>query len=180
MTKEIVEKIKEKIKTNEIEMRPHYYFVLGTLSLAAATVGSFLLTTFFLTALFYRVRIHGLECALVLSRVPWVLIFLTLGFFALGVHLFKKYDISYKVSVLLITIILAILVMISGYVIDERDMHRPMRQSPVMGRLFEDRPRIGTQQLNQMDKRNIPGSMYQIHRENNPTNYKFFDIRRCQ
>lgn len=177
MTKEMAEKIQEKIKNNEIQMKPHYYFVLGTLSLGLGITGSFILTIFLTTALFYRIRMHGLQCALSISNIPWVLLFLTMGFFTLGIYLFKKYDISYKTSVLVITILLAITVLSSGYIIDKKDIHRPFRRSPFINRLFEDKPKgVGMRE----NERKLSDDLYQIRRENSPTKYRIFDTRGCQ
>lgn len=139
MSEELINNIKEKINNNEISMKPHYYFVLGSIAIFLGMLGSISLSTFFTTALFFRARVYqGFGCDLAYNSTPWVLILLTLGFFTLAIYLFEKYDISYKVSVLLITILIALTVIFSGYTIDKRDMHKGLRRMPMMNRIFNE------------------------------------------
>ena len=139
MAEELVNKIKEKIDSEQIKMKPHYYFVMGSIAIFIGILGSLSLTTFFTSTLFYRARMNqGFGCDLALNQTPWVLIFLTLGFLALGIYLFEKYDISYKVSALLIAILIAITVVVSGYVLDNRGIHQGFRNMPMMNRLYKN------------------------------------------
>lgn len=138
MSEELVNKIKDKINNNEINMKPHYYFILGSIAVFFGMLGSIALSTISTTALFYRARMNqGFGCDLAYNGTPWVLLFLTLGFFALAVYLFEKYDISYKVSMILIGSLIGLTVLLSGFVIDRRDMHRGFRQMPMMNQFFE-------------------------------------------
>jgi hypothetical protein len=113
--------IMAKVKSNEISMKPRWYFVLGSLLMIAGLVG-FSMGAIFLTNLtLFLLRQHGpmgqWRLQQMLDSFPlWVPIMAAVSM-VLGIVILRKYDFSYKrnvwllISGFIISIILAALIL---------------------------------------------------------------------
>lgn len=148
----IAEKIKEKIKKDEIKMKPRYFFVLGSLFIGLGMFVSFIFSAFFINLISHRIRVQkmveylpmgGRGRMMFLQHFPWHFLFITLGLLALGAWLLKKYDISYKKSFLIILIGIFIAVISSGLLVDKLGINRPLQKKPGFRRLYKLPPNSG-------------------------------------
>ena len=141
----IVEKIKEKIKKDEIKMKPKYYFLLGSLSITLGVILSFLFSAFFINLISHRIRIQKLTQYLpmggqgrmmFLRHFPWHFMIVSLALLALGAWLLKKYDISYKKSFLIILVGIIVATICSGLVVDKIGINKHFEKRPGFKRLY--------------------------------------------
>ena len=96
----------DKINSNQITMKPRWYFYLGSISLMTGLVASSITAIFSLNLIFFLLRQHGprgmWRLQVLLSSFPWwVPILAFTGVFS-GIWLLKKFDFSYKKNFALI------------------------------------------------------------------------------
>jgi len=146
--RDISKTISEKIAKKEIQMKPKYYFVLGTATLMGGVVFFLLLSVFFINLISHRLRVLKLANyfemesygrLMFLRHFPWEFLVVTLVFFVLGAYLLKKYEISYKKSFLVIVTSLAFSVLVAGVVADRIGFNRPFEKRPFTRGLYETR-----------------------------------------
>ena len=127
-----------KVKSNEILIKPRWFFIIGSL-LAFVGLVSFSLGTVFLTNLtLFLLRRHGpmgqWRLELMLNSFPWWIPVLAIVGLVLGVWLLKKYDFSYKknfwliVGGFIVSIILAALLLDYLGLNDSWSRQGPMRR----------------------------------------------------
>jgi len=133
--------IMAKVKSNEISMKPRWYFVLGSLLIMAGLV-SFSIGAVFLTNLtLFLIRRHGpmgqwrLQ-QLVASFPLWVPILAVVGI-ALGVIMLKKYDFSYKKNFWLIVFGFILSVFLTAFVIDQLGFNDVWSRKGPMRRFYK-------------------------------------------
>lgn len=130
--------IMTKIKSNQITMKPRWYFILGSISLIIG-LASFSFLGIFLTNLtMFLSRQHGpmgqWRLYQILNTFPlWVPIFAVLGII-IGVFLLRKYDFSYKNNFYLIALGFIATIILTAYLLDYTGlnnvwmMRQPMRK----------------------------------------------------
>jgi len=111
-----------KVRSNEIVMKPRWYFVLGSLSLIIGLVGFSIATTFLINLIFFLLRQHGpmgeWRLQLMLSSFPvWVPLVAITGLI-IGVLLLKKYDFSYKKNFWFVAVGFIISIVIAAIALD--------------------------------------------------------------
>lgn len=131
----------EKVASNEISMKPKWYFVLGSIltitSLAGLSVGAAFLTN--LT--FFLLRKHGpmgqwrLQ-QLVESFPLWVPILAALGMI-FGIWMLRKYDFSYKKNFWLIVLGFVLSIMIAAFAINYLGLNDIWSRQNPMRYLYE-------------------------------------------
>ena len=89
-----------KVKSNEISMKPRWYFVMGSLLTMAGLVGFSIGTVFLTNITLFLIRRHGpmgqWRLQQLLSSFPlWIPVLAILGI-VLGIWMLRKYDFSYK------------------------------------------------------------------------------------
>jgi len=92
--------IMEKVKSNEISMKPRWYFIVGSFSMIGGLIGLCIGVIFLINLTLFLLRQHGpmgqWRLELMLNSFPiWVPILAIAGI-ALGIWMLKKYDFSYK------------------------------------------------------------------------------------
>jgi hypothetical protein len=114
--------IMAKVKSNEISMKPKWYFVLGSalmiIGLVASSIGAVFLTNLTL----FLLRQHGpngqYRLQQLLNSFPlWIPVLAVFGI-AFGIWIIRKYDFSYKKNFWLIILGFILSVVLSAFVID--------------------------------------------------------------
>lgn len=111
-----------KIKTEQIKMKPKWYFWLGSLSIFVAFVGLTIVSIFLTSLITFFLKSHGPMGAVryqqIISSFPWwVLVVIIIGLIS-GIFLLKKYDFSYKKNFLFIILVFISAVLLAGILID--------------------------------------------------------------
>lgn len=118
---EVENKIMDKIMSNEVKMKPKWYFVLGSLISYIGVIGSIIGATFFtnITIFLIRKRGPGLgRISMLLESFPLWIPLLAIALLILGIWLLKKYDFSYRKNFLTIAIAIITAVFLSAQIID--------------------------------------------------------------
>lgn len=118
---EVENKVMDKIMSNEVKMRPKWYFVLGSLTSYIGVIGSIIGATFFtnITIFLIRKRGPGLgRISMLLESFPLWIPLLAIALLILGIWMLKKYDFSYKKNFLTIVVAIIAAVFLSAQIID--------------------------------------------------------------
>lgn len=133
--KNMADKVMEEIKEKKVSMRPRLYFVFGSTLVAlgvfiALAAAAFAVNVF--SFHYHLTRPLGLSPFAML--MPWLV--LAVGALSIwgGMMLIKKYDISYKISFVLIVGLIVLAVVFSGLVMDNLGFNeRPRSQRMLRG-----------------------------------------------
>ncbi len=119
---DITKKVMSEIKTERIEMRPKWYFLLGSLSIFVALVGLTFVSIFLISLVTFSLRSHGPMGAIryqqIISNFPWWAPIIVIIGLITGTILLKKYDFSYKHNFLIIIIIFVSAILLTGIFVD--------------------------------------------------------------
>lgn len=128
--------IMAKVKSNEISMKPRWYFVVGSTLAFAGLVGLSIGAVFLTNITLFLLRGHGpmgqWRLQQLLTSFPlWVPMLAVLGI-VLGIWMLRKYDFSYKKNFRLIVLTFIFSVIIAAFVIDQLGLNdRWSRQGPM-------------------------------------------------
>jgi len=154
---DITKNVMLKIKTEEIKMKPKWYFWFGSLSMFIALVGLAIVSTFLVSLITFSLRSHGPMGAIryqqIISNFPWWAPIITIIGLISGIILFKKYDFSYKKNFLLIIIIFISAVLLAGILIDTLGLDNLWIKRGPMKRFYQQYD-INKQKLNINGKQN--------------------------
>ena len=114
--------IMAKVKSNEISMKPRWYFVLGSLLMVVGLAGFSMGAVFLTNLTFFLLRQHGpmgqWRLQIMLDSFPlWVPILAVIGI-VLGIVMLKKYDFSYRKNFWLIIAGFIISIILAAFVLD--------------------------------------------------------------
>lgn len=119
----------EKIKKDEIKMKPKWYFVLGSILLFLGFLSATVFSIFFVNFLFFILRKHygpmyQYRLQFILSNFPWWILAVALIGIIAGIKLLKNYDFSYKKNFLLIVVGYILSIILAGFIIDFFNLNR--------------------------------------------------------
>ena len=111
-----------KIRKEQIKMRPRFYFAIGYILTMVGLVFSFVTSIFFVGLTRFAFRSHGRMGQyrfdqMISSFEWWMPIFAILGL-VVGIWLLRRYDFSYKINFKIFIIGLVISILIAGFVVD--------------------------------------------------------------
>jgi len=119
---DITKKVMSKIKTEQIKMKPKWYFWLGSFAMFIALIGLIVTLIFLVSLITFSLRSHGPMGAVryqqIISSFPWWAPIIVVVGLITGITLLKKYDFSYKKNFLFIVFIFISAVLLSGILID--------------------------------------------------------------
>jgi hypothetical protein len=158
-TIDLSQEIMAKVKTGEINMKPRWYFILGSSLLFLGLVSSIVLAVFLFNLSLFVLRrqgpIHYWRLEMLFSNLPlWIPVLAILALWS-GVKLLKKYDFSYKKNFSLIIISFVAAIFLASWVIDSSGLNEfwsrkgPMRRfyqnldQGIIDKNFGDRPGFG-------------------------------------
>jgi len=129
-----------KIKSEEIKMRPKYFFVLGSVILFTSLVGLSMGTIFLINLVFFFIRKNGpfyiWKLQNIISNFPlWIPILAIIGIF-LSIKILKKYDFSYKKNFKLILIFFVLAILLAGLLLDTLGLNEYLSRGK-MGKYYQ-------------------------------------------
>lgn len=118
----IKENVMEKITSEEVKMKPKYYFVLASAISLIGLIALVISSVFLISIISFLLRSHGpmgeVRLSFMLKSFPiWIPIIAVLGILG-GIYLLKKYEFSYKRNIWVIIGGFIIAVIISGILLD--------------------------------------------------------------
>jgi hypothetical protein len=133
--------IMAKVKSNEISMRPRWFFVLGSLLMMVGLVGLSIGAIFLTNITLFLLRQHGpmgqWRLQVMLDNFPlWVPVLAVAGI-VLGIVLLKKYDFSYKKNFWVIVAGFVISIILAAFVIDYLGLNDVWSRQGPMRRFYQ-------------------------------------------
>lgn len=127
-----------KIKSGQITMKPHWYYILGTVLSLAGLVSSSVVAIFLTNLTIFLLKQHGpngqWRLQQILESFPlWVPILALVGIFG-GVWMLKKYDFSYQKNFKSIILMFIATIILTAFLLDYTGLDNLwMRQGPMRG-----------------------------------------------
>lgn len=133
--------IMEKIRRNQITMKPKWYFILGSTLMMIGLTTSTLAAIFLMNLTIFLLRRHGpngqWRLEMMYDSFPlWIPLIAVLGI-GLGVWLLKKYDFAYKKNFLLISIGFVMAIVMAGFIIDGLGLNDMWSRQGPMRRFYQ-------------------------------------------
>ncbi|MDD5681359.1 MAG: hypothetical protein PHI59_09000 [Candidatus Omnitrophica bacterium] len=130
-----------KVKSNEISMKPRWYFIAGSFLAMAGLIGFSILAIFLTNLTLFSLRQHGpmgqWKLQLMLTNFSWwIPIFAILGIVG-GIWLLKKYDFSYKKSFWFIIFGFIISIILAAFILDHSGLNDTWSRQGPMRRLYQ-------------------------------------------
>lgn len=127
--KNIKKQIMEKIKSEEIKMKPKWYFVVGSILLFLGVLFSTISAVFVINLMLFLLRTHygpmyQYRLNLILLNFPWWLIVIGVISIFFGIKLLKQYDFSYKKNFLLLAFSYLLIIFLTAYLIDYFNLNK--------------------------------------------------------
>lgn len=144
MDQKVSEIIKEKIKNNQIEMKPKYYFWAAWVAAGIGVVASTVVGTFLINLTFFRLRtqrpfshlMQGKGLDMFLTTFPWEYLALAVAALVLALLLLKKSDISYKKGMVFVVAALLLSVTFAAFAFDKTGLNERLSERPGTRRLY--------------------------------------------
>lgn len=113
----------EKIKKEEIKMKPKWYFVLGSVLMTTGLISATIFTVLSFNLIFFLLRKHygpmyHYRLQFILNNFPWWLLIPSIFGLILGLRLLKEYRFSYKNNFWLVFSGYILIILISAFLID--------------------------------------------------------------
>ena len=139
---DLSQEIMTKVKTGEINLKPKWYFVLGSSLLFTGLVILLVLAIFMFNLILFILRRQGpmrlWRVEMLLSNLPiWIPILALLAVWG-GIKLLKKYDFSYKKNFLLIVLALLMAIMLAAVTIDSLGLNELWSRKEPMRRFYQN------------------------------------------
>lgn len=157
-----------KVKSNEIAMKPKWYFVIGSIFMFAGVVASSIGAVFLTNLSLFLLRQHGprgqYKVQQMIESFPWWIPMLAVGGIILGVWMLRRYDFSYRKNFLLIASGFVLAILSTAFLIDVLGISNYWFKQGPMRRLY----RQIEMQTDDTSKKSIPergqgrGRMYRI------------------
>ena len=145
--KDLQELIMGKIHDEHVKMKPHWYFILGSVILFMSIFLLFFITILFLTISWYRLRVGGPFGYLAFGSVGWKAFIQTFpllpfilalfGFFV-GVRLLTKYDFCYRQNFAFIMAGTVISLAMAAFLVDLVGINEHLSQKGQLRPLYRD------------------------------------------
>ena len=140
-TLDLEKAIMEKVKSNEITMKPRWYFVAGSIltfiGFIAFTIGA----VYLINLGIFLLRKHGpmgqFRLEQILNSFPWWIPLLAVVGIIGGIFFLRKYDFSYKKNLWFIVLGLVISVVIAAFVINELGLNDIFARQGPMRRFYK-------------------------------------------
>lgn len=145
--KDLAQDILQKIKKQEITMRPRFYFVVIALSLGLGTAAAFLFALLFAIRLTVQfrlfnphdfLRLGGPGVRPFLTSFPWISLLVAVLGLGLGLWLLHKYKFSYRRKLLPVAAGTVALLIVAGITLGHAayvaELHEDINVGPFLGR----------------------------------------------
>jgi len=137
---DIEKAVMAQVRSNQVTMKPRWYFVVGSLSLLIGFVALSIGAVFLTNITLFLLRQHGpmgqLRFQLLVDSFSWWIPTLAAIGIAFGIWILKKYDFSYKKNFLLITVGFVVSVIIAAFIIDSMGLNEIWARRGMMRRFY--------------------------------------------
>lgn len=169
-TKASLEKtVMTQITAGTINMKPRWFFVLGSVSMILGLVSASMGAIFLMNLMFFSLRQHGpmgeWRLQLMLESFPWWVLLLAIGGILSGIYLLKKYEFSYKKNFSLISGVFIIAIILAAFLIDLTGINNLWFRQEPMRRFY--------QRYQPNNARNSPTPAYKGRMQNKPRGFTF-------
>ncbi len=132
--------VMEKIRHDDIKMRPKFYFLAGSVSALIGLVLSILTSAFLISFLRFSIRAHGpmkeYRLEELLSRFSWWIPVGALVCLMMSIVLLRRYDFSYKYNFKIFVFGAVVAVVLAGLILDMAGFNDAMlRRGPMQGHM---------------------------------------------
>lgn len=130
---DISKSVVEQIKKKHITMRPKSYFVLGSIMFSLGISAVFLFSMLFLNLFIFKYKNLSYQFPLypsifhprlIFSNLPFYAIILSFTLLVIGIAFLKRSNTAYKFNPLLVIFTTALLVVLSGFLLDKTGFNR--------------------------------------------------------
>lgn len=153
--------VMQKVKSNEISMRPHWYFVLGSALSFIGLIGLSVIAVFLVNITLFLSRQHGpmgeAKFQTMINSFPWWIPVVAVVSIISGVFLLKKYDFSYKRNFWLVVLGFVVAIIVAGFVIDYSGLNETWSRQGPMKRFYQQFEDQGPK--DQRGRGQVPGRM---------------------
>jgi len=128
----------DRIRRDEVKMRPRLYFVIGSLLAFAGLVAAIFTSVFFIGLMRFLWRTHGpmggYRLEQLLSLFPWWMPVLAVLGLVVGIGILRRYDFSYKIHFTIITAGFVMAIIVAGWIVDMTGLNDTLlRRGPMQG-----------------------------------------------
>lgn len=111
-----------KITTGAINMKPRWFFILGSVSVMLGLISASIGAIFLMNLIFFSLRQHGpmgeWRLQLMIENFPWWILLSAICGVVFGIYLLKKYDFSYKKNFSLIAGGFVVAIILAAFLVD--------------------------------------------------------------
>ncbi len=115
--------IMERIRSQEIKMKPKWWFALGSIISLIGIAGSLLGAVFLVHLAIFSSKQHGpmgeVRFQFMINSFPWWIPVIAIILLIVGIYLLHKSTSLYKHNIIMITIIITILTLIAGMILSQ-------------------------------------------------------------
>ncbi len=130
----------EKVKSNEISMKPKWYFVVGSILTVTGLVGFSIGAVFLTNLTLFLLRRHGpmgqWRLEQLLTSMPLWIPILAVVCIVIGIWMLRKYDFSYKENFKLIIFGFILSIVLAAFVIDQLGLNDIWSRQGPMRRFY--------------------------------------------
>ena len=153
---DITKKVMSKIKTEQIKMKPKWYFWLGSFAMFIALIGLIITLIFLVSLITFSLRSHGPMGAVryqqIISSFPWWSPIIVVVGLITGITLLKKYDFSYKKNFVFIIITFVSAVLLAGILVDILGFDNLWIKRGLMRRFYQQYNGANNQEWNNSER----------------------------
>lgn len=139
--KTVEEAVMSKVLSEEVKMKPRWYFVVGSLltwvGLVGMSVGGVFMSNLTWFLLKSRGRMVQWRVMMMLDHFPWWIPLLAVIVMVVGVWFLKQYDFSYKKNFKLIVMVFLLSILISGWLISELGLNEIWSERMPIRRFYQ-------------------------------------------
>lgn len=158
-----------KITTGAINMKPRWFFVLGSISMILGLVSASIGAIFLINLIFFLLRQHGpmgeWRLQLMTENFPWWILLLAVGGIVFGIYLLRKYDFSYKKNFSLIAGVFVIALILAAFLINLTGINDLWSRQGSMRRFY--------QRYQPATSQETPTPAYRGRMQNKPRGFTF-------
>ncbi|MBU1033695.1 hypothetical protein KKI22_01965 [Patescibacteria group bacterium] len=158
-----------KITTGAINMKPRWFFVLGSISMILGLVSASIGAIFLMNLIFFLLRQHGpmgeWRLQLMTENFPWWILLFAVGGIVSGIYLLKKYDFSYKKNFSLIAGVFVIALILAAFLINLTGINDLWSRQGSMRRFYQRYQPATTQ--------DVSTKIYRGRMQNKPRGFTF-------
>ena len=151
---DLTQEVMNKVASGEIKMKPHWYFLLGSVLGVASLLVISLLSIFLVNIMFFSLRQHGPMSSWRLQQLfatfPWWTLPLALIGVLSSVWLLKRYEFSYKRNFVAIILVFISVLILAAILIDQLGLNEIWSKRGMMKRFYQ------RNQSEQTDQQTIP------------------------